>query len=850
MSRLPCWFCQRGLIKIVTTFGHLPVVLGFYTKLDGFHITSQMSVEGLHSLDVVTPTPMRRISSKDDDQNCFFSSILSVAQNAATIMSTKQKEEESNGNIKFNLQISPYQSQHDLPLLNIKATTPITNEANSRSAATEIDSSQSQLLTSIVHFELVRDSPANTLGDGNLTLSHFDRKLTGSTRPQIVISDSHTGESSTAVLMANEGEQKVTRGRSGSRATVNGSLDDGKDVAELTLSELENILDSASVAEASSKKNREFHAAFRSVPSSERLISDYSCALSKDILVQGKLYLSQNFLFFKSNILGWVTNILIPLQEVIQIEKKSTAVLFPNGIVIRTLHQKYVFASFITRDATFNCITKVWHNVLQNSVIDVSSTKGKSKVLSRGRLRSFRETDKEISSASDTSSEMDDELDSIVGTDEESENEPEEQHTPGKSVTNKEASNRGSDSQSTKIEEQSSSSLDEREREKGDGLPSRKGSSKFGGIFNPGPQTHEPTSNGYVKEANDVEIIEHLFKAPLGVIFTILFGSDNSHFVKILKAQKNFDIEDSKITELSEAKDTRNYSYTKPLNASIGPKQTRCLVTDTLKSCDFSKSVQVEQVTSSPDVPSGNSFKVLTKFLLSWDKNNSTKMKVVTSVEWSARSWIKGPVEKGSIDGQKDFMKGLVTIVTNIISSGDSGEKSKSKRRKSKSISRSQSTKEEIQEPPKETSFVERITSLLEGIGDHVQMQAKVFDNTILGAIVIVGLCVCYSLFIMWAFGSRSQRLTFDANFDDVGTKVVCINNKKFYLQPTLDSYLKNRKRRAISEHSMWNSVSGKDLTDLNNGNEAAQTYANEEFQEVVKLARDRMEHVYKKLNI
>ena len=57
------------------------------------------------------------------------------------------------------------------------------------------------------------------------------------------------------------------------------------------------------------------------------------------------MYLSDHYVCFNSNILGWVTNLVIPLQEVIQIEKIDGSFI-PNGIVIRTLHQKYVFATF------------------------------------------------------------------------------------------------------------------------------------------------------------------------------------------------------------------------------------------------------------------------------------------------------------------------------------------------------------------------------------------------------------------------------------------------------------------------------------------------------------------------
>lgn len=37
--------------------------------------------------------------------------------------------------------------------------------------------------------------------------------------------------------------------------------------------------------------------------------SDYSCALQKDILLQGRIYLSENWLCFYSNIFRWETTV-------------------------------------------------------------------------------------------------------------------------------------------------------------------------------------------------------------------------------------------------------------------------------------------------------------------------------------------------------------------------------------------------------------------------------------------------------------------------------------------------------------------------------------------------------------
>jgi hypothetical protein len=69
----------------------------------------------------------------------------------------------------------------------------------------------------------------------------------------------------------------------------------------------------------SGKRNRDFHGLFKSVEESDYLIEgtssidganlDYSCALSKEILVQGRMYVSEHYICFNSNIFGWVTNV-------------------------------------------------------------------------------------------------------------------------------------------------------------------------------------------------------------------------------------------------------------------------------------------------------------------------------------------------------------------------------------------------------------------------------------------------------------------------------------------------------------------------------------------------------------
>ncbi|KAM6995399.1 protein Aster-A isoform 1-T1 [Tautogolabrus adspersus] len=112
------------------------------------------------------------------------------------------------------------------------------------------------------------------------------------------------------------------------------------------------------------QRNEDFRKLFKKLPDSERLIVDYSCALQKDILLQGRLYLSENWLCFYSNIFRWETTITILLKDVTSMTKEKTAKLIPNAIQISTDNEKHFFTSFGARDRSFMMIFRLWQNAL------------------------------------------------------------------------------------------------------------------------------------------------------------------------------------------------------------------------------------------------------------------------------------------------------------------------------------------------------------------------------------------------------------------------------------------------------------------------------------------------------
>ncbi|XP_008144831.2 protein Aster-C isoform X1 [Eptesicus fuscus] len=118
-------------------------------------------------------------------------------------------------------------------------------------------------------------------------------------------------------------------------------------------------------------RNEEYRRQFTQLPDTEKLIADYACALQKDILLQGRLYLSENWLCFHSNIFKWETTISIALKNITFITKEKTARLIPNAIQIATDNEKFFFTSFGARDRSYLSIFRLW----QNALLDKSLTR-------------------------------------------------------------------------------------------------------------------------------------------------------------------------------------------------------------------------------------------------------------------------------------------------------------------------------------------------------------------------------------------------------------------------------------------------------------------------------------------
>ncbi|KAL7628077.1 hypothetical protein AAE478_002274 [Parahypoxylon ruwenzoriense] len=415
-------------------------------------------------------------------------------------------------------------------------------------------------------------------------------------------------------------------------------------------------------AVASKKRNRDFHTLFKSVPDDDYLIEDYSCALQREILAHGRLYVSEGHLCFSSNIFGWATTLVMSFDEIVSVEKRNTALVFKNGLMITTLHAKHIFASFTSRDSTYDLIVNIWklgHPSLQSSLNGVSL-----EGMGGDKTEKIEDGDAVNGSQSVTGSEEDEseDGDDVYDEDQEDDDAPEiTQPTDGSPAD--------TDGEKFGARKVSGAVTGNGAIEKSDFALATSGGTDF-----PGPASHAPTDCGDADTHYDILVGEDTVAAPLGKVYDLIFGPASVGFMAkwLTNEQKCTDLQMDDKKGLTQDNKSRGYTYIKPLYASIGPKQTKCIVNEALENLDFEKSVNVLVTTQNPDVPSGNVFTVKTKYCLFWTENNSTRVglsKALFDMRVEAYT-IAVPIEKGAKDGQTQYCKDLFASLKAAVSSG------------------------------------------------------------------------------------------------------------------------------------------------------------------------------------
>ena len=402
-------------------------------------------------------------------------------------------------------------------------------------------------------------------------------------------------------------------------------------------------------AVASSKRNADFHALFPTLSEDDYLIETYTCAVNRDLLIQGRMYVSEAHLAFHSNIFGWVTSIVVPFAEIVSIEKRNTAYLIPNAISVRTLQARYLFSSLVSRDLTYSMLVCIWRmstpSEAAQQVAKALSDESDEEAASENEAH---DSEQAKNAASGDAAGSDDDTDASVSTSDEP------PHVGSKIMIRN----------SNTIGAGVSGGADDSDSEESD-------SSMSDSAPHENEEHPETTCDCEKKHAHlDHVVLDDVFNATPQQVFDLMFVDD---FMKRF-LEDNQMLQDVQIGEWRSGEDaspeataTRSVTYVKPLHGPIGPKQTKCLITDEQLHIDFDDFCTAVTTTRTPEVPSGNNFAVRTRLCFTWAEHGRTRLYVTCTVDWTGRSMIKSVIDKASVDGQKDYFHAFADSVRQYI---------------------------------------------------------------------------------------------------------------------------------------------------------------------------------------
>ncbi|XP_076457671.1 protein Aster-B-like [Babylonia areolata] len=399
-------------------------------------------------------------------------------------------------------------------------------------------------------------------------------------------------------------------------------------------------------------RSEDFRKTFKDIPKDERLIVEYSCALQKDILVQGRMYISQNWVCFYANIFRWETLLTIPCRDITAVTKEKTARVIPNAIQITTATEKYFFTSFGTRDKTYMMLFRIWQNVLMEQPMaprelwqwihynygeELGLTSSDDDYLPPPHLEDSQDKMK----AEDEANQQKDLTDSS-------------DHPP---VNDSLAvpSNEDTDALvSDEVFNQSPSTLTT------PALPSANG---------------PPTDYGDTTEDSDSEVAcsghDHLEKLYLDEVFNLNVDkvfenifTDSAFFRVFVGSRRTFDLNLPQWEEEpdEEGNRVRNISYTLTLNNSIGPRTSPSTEKQVCyKDSKPGKMYCVDCEICNGGIPYGDSFYNVLRYCLTRVSLTKCRLRVTSELKFrkSVMGMFKSMIEKSAVNGLTDYFRNL-----------------------------------------------------------------------------------------------------------------------------------------------------------------------------------------------
>jgi len=351
-------------------------------------------------------------------------------------------------------------------------------------------------------------------------------------------------------------------------------------------------------------RRKEFKGLFSSVGIDSRFVVDYSCAYHKDILHQGRMYVTTTTCCFYSYIFGWENKVVVDWREVTAITKEKTAIFIPNAIQISTKDNKYFFASFVERDSSHMMLFRLWQATLANQLLS------------------------------------DEDIDQIIACEYGEGDEDEE-----------------GDSECPDTEDEVDSGTLVRAHPLGSSTPAP--------IPPPPPPTIspsvEPVLSAWLGSCEGTTVCDKTFPRPLEQLYRLLYSNDNFYF-NFQKERGTTELEIGDWEVVDSGRKVREVSYNMALNNPVGPKKCQVKETQTLSQENIENQIYcIETTANNSGVPYADSFSVVTHSCLVDAGNNTARLLARAEIRFKKDLWgfLKDKIETNAWSGIKSYYSSL-----------------------------------------------------------------------------------------------------------------------------------------------------------------------------------------------
>ncbi|XP_015436745.1 PREDICTED: GRAM domain-containing protein 1B-like [Dufourea novaeangliae] len=387
-------------------------------------------------------------------------------------------------------------------------------------------------------------------------------------------------------------------------------------------------------------RSDDFKRIFKDVPDDERLVVDYSCALQREILVHGRLYVSQNYVCFYANIFSWETLVSLRWKDVTSITKEKTAIVIPNAISIATATDKFFLTSFGARDKTYVMLFRVWQNALIGESMSAA--------------------------------EMWQLVHSCYGDELGLTSDDEDYVPPLPPVDDEKLSTRlsvesFSEVENSNVENSATGPVEHRSRPDPVLDATDLSDTTESDVEKHGLKSSIRNSVVCTSTHDGRQIGKATFPIHIDHLFTLLF-TNSKFFLDFQTARKTTDLVQAAWTQNEQTgQKVRTLSFTMALSQAIGPRTSHITETQIMLPCSrpgHLYGIDVETVNGG--IPYADSFSVFVHYCLTSLSENETNFTVYAQIKYKKNVWglVKGVIEKNCWAGLEEYFTSLIKALT------------------------------------------------------------------------------------------------------------------------------------------------------------------------------------------